>query len=132
VQLHGSETPELARSLGCNVIRAVRARSFDDLRGLDAYGASAVLVDAYVDGRPGGTGARASWDLARRAAALGPVILAGGLGPENIADAIRAVHPYGVDVASGVEGSPGRKDHAKVREFVERARAASRLLAAAG
>ena len=88
VQLHGDEGPILARTLERRVIRAVRARSGADLEGLAEYEASALLVDAWVEGEPGGTGAVANWDVARSAKAIGPVILAGGLTPENVGDAI--------------------------------------------
>jgi len=132
VQLHGSEPPDLARSLSRRVIRAVRARTPGDLDGLADYPASALLVDAFVAGEPGGTGRRADWELARAACALGPVILAGGLDPENVGSAIHAVRPYGVDVASGVEAAPGLKDATKIRAFVSRAREAAATLAAAG
>ena len=86
---------------------------------------SAYLLDAYVEGAlPGGTGASFAWELAARAKPHGPVILAGGLTPENIAVAIAQVRPYGVDVSSGVERTPGVKDHRKVRQFIARAKAA--------
>jgi len=83
------------------------------------------LLDSYVAGQLGGTGAKFNWDLAVQAAGLGtPIILAGGLEPENVGDAVSKVGPYGVDVSSGVESAPRRKDHAKVRAFVEAVRAA--------
>ena len=84
----------------------------------------AVLVDAHVEGQLGGTGRIAPWELLRAFDAGVPLILAGGLTPENVVEAIRTVCPYGVDVASGVESAPGRKDPAKVRRFIENARAA--------
>lgn len=124
VQLHGAETAAFARGLSRRVVRGIRARSANDLEGIEAYGASAVLIDAYVPDAPGGTGLRADWALARAAARRYPVILAGGLDPSNVAEAVRAVEPYAVDVASGVERAPGVKDPAKIRAFVERARAA--------
>ena len=124
VQLHGSETAELARSLSRRVVPGVRARSASDLDGVEAYGASAVLIDAYHPDAPGGTGLRADWALARTASRRYPVILAGGLDPSNVAEAVRVVEPYAVDVASGVERAPGVKDPDKIRAFVERARAA--------
>lgn len=124
VQLHGSEPPELARAVSKRVIRAVRARTQADLEGLAVHGACALLVDAHVEGMPGGTGETANWALARGAARIAPVILAGGLDPGNVGAAIRAVRPYAVDVASGVERAVGRKDAAKVRAFVREARRA--------
>lgn len=86
---------------------------------------TAVLIDSYVPGEMGGTGHTAPWHLLAGFDPGVPVILAGGLTPENVADAIRAVRPWGVDVASGVESAPGRKDAAKVRAFVKNARAAT-------
>jgi phosphoribosylanthranilate isomerase len=83
---------------------------------------AAVLVDAYVEGQLGGTGRAAPWELLADFRPGVPLILAGGLTPDNVADAIRVVRPYGVDVASGVESAPGRKDPDKVRRFVENAR----------
>jgi phosphoribosylanthranilate isomerase len=85
---------------------------------------AAVLLDAYVEGHLGGTGHRAPWELLAGFDPGVPVILAGGLTPENVADAIRLVRPWGVDVASGVESAPGAKDRGKVRAFVQAARAA--------
>jgi phosphoribosylanthranilate isomerase len=88
------------------------------------YPTEAWLLDAYSPGKPGGTGETFNWDLALRAQAMGrPIFLAGGLTPENVAHAVRSVRPYGVDVSSGVEGAPGRKDHAKVRLFIQSAKA---------
>jgi phosphoribosylanthranilate isomerase len=87
-------------------------------------GPAAVLLDAYVEGQLGGTGHRAPWELLAGFDPGVPVILAGGLTPENVADAVRLVRPWGVDVASGVESSPGKKDRGKVRAFVQAARAA--------
>ena len=81
-------------------------------------------IDAYHPDAPGGTGLRADWALARTASRRYPVILAGGLDPSNVAEAVRVVEPYAVDVASGVERAPGVKDPDKIRAFVERARAA--------
>jgi phosphoribosylanthranilate isomerase len=86
---------------------------------------AAVLLDAYVEGQLGGTGHRAPWELLAGFDPGVPVILAGGLTPENVAEAIRLVRPWGVDVASGVESAPGTKDRGKVRAFVQAARAAA-------
>lgn len=124
IQLHGAEPPDLARGLSRRVVRGIRARTASDLDGAEEYGASAILIDAYAADAPGGTGLRADWALAREAARRFPVILAGGLDPSNVADAVRAVRPYAVDVASGVERTPGVKDPDKIRAFVDQARAA--------
>jgi phosphoribosylanthranilate isomerase len=81
------------------------------------------LLDTYNPGLPGGTGERFDWDLAIQAQRFGrPIFLAGGLSPENVSDAVRRVKPYAVDVSSGVEASPGRKDPAKVRAFIQAAK----------
>jgi phosphoribosylanthranilate isomerase len=113
---------------------AVQVAGADDLAGLTDYLArcrssgqspAAVLIDAHVPGQHGGTGRTAPWHLLADYRPGVPLILAGGLTPENVAEAVRAVRPYAVDVASGVESAPGRKDADKVRRFVENARAAA-------
>jgi tryptophan synthase beta subunit len=122
VQLHGAETPDAVAGLGGRIIKAVQA----DLSALDQLAAwpeaVSVLVDAADGRRRGGTGVRADWALAARMAARRPVILAGGLTAENVAQAIRVVRPMGVDVSSGVESSPGVKDHPALRRFFEAVR----------
>lgn len=122
VQLHGGESEEYSRRMPVPVIRALRVRDAADLEPVETYPARAFLLDAYVEGRSGGTGMTFPWDLARRAPGRKPLILSGGLRPDTVAEAIRLVRPYGVDVSSGVEASPGRKDHRKVREFIANVR----------
>ena len=127
LQFHGEEPPEFCRRFRLKAIKAFRVRDEQTLWQMGAYSQEAWLLDAYVPGKPGGTGARFNWGLAGEAIKLAgakPVILAGGLTPENVADAVRQVRPFGVDVSSGVESAPGKKDHAKVREFIAAARAA--------
>jgi phosphoribosylanthranilate isomerase len=131
VQLHGEETPELVEQLAealpqgdfawPRLVKAFRLRSADDLAQLKDYTqAQAFLIDAWVKGKPGGTGKRADWQLAATAKNYGrPIILAGGLGPENVAEALVQVRPYGVDVSSGVEIHPGKKDPEKIKAFVQ-------------
>ena len=97
-------------------------RTEDDLRALAKYDVDACLLDTYVPDVPGGTGESFDWDLARQALPHGRIILAGGLNPDNVADAIRAARPYGVDVASGVEQEPGRKNRELVENFVRNAK----------
>jgi tryptophan synthase beta subunit len=122
VQLHGRETPENVADLGLRVIKAVQADA-ESLAGLAAWPeAATVLVDATDARHRGGTGVRADWAIAARMAAVRPIILAGGLAPDNVAEAIRAVRPVGVDVSSGVEQSPGVKDPAAMRRFFESVR----------
>lgn len=125
IQFHGSETPEQVRALGRRTFKAFRVRSEADLEVLETYTASAFLLDAYVPGVMGGTGHRFPWELAEQAKRFGrPVIVAGGLTPENVALCVRTTRPYGVDVSSGVEAEPGRKDLRKVRAFIQAARQA--------
>jgi phosphoribosylanthranilate isomerase len=126
LQLHGEESPaELERVLP-RALKAVRIGDASDVRKARTFGGERLLVDAKVDGELGGTGAVFDWTLVGELARERKLILAGGLRPENVAGAVRAVGPFGVDVASGVESSPGIKDVAKVRAFVEAARAAVR------
>lgn len=123
LQFHGDESPEYCRSFPVMTIKAFRMRDTQSLAILPAYDTGAWLLDAYVPGAVGGTGEAFNWELAIEARKLGrPIFLAGGLTPGNVAAAIRQVQPYGVDVSSGVESAPGRKDHAKVRAFVSAAK----------
>ena len=124
VQLHGKESPEYCRRLGLRVLKAVRVRNETDIAQLDAYAecADGFVLDSYVPGKAGGTGQTFDWALARGAAGYGPIILSGGLKPENVGAAVTQVLPYGVDVSSGVESAPGIKDHEKIRRFVEQVR----------
>jgi phosphoribosylanthranilate isomerase len=121
-QLHGNESPQYCVELGRPVIKAIRVRDRRDLDGMVAYQVAGFVLDAFVDGVPGGTGITIDWELAGQAQMLGPVILAGGLTPVNVLEAIRQARPYGVDVTSGVEASPGVKDHVKVRAFIANAK----------
>ena len=106
-------------------MKAFRMRDADSLKALSAYHTDAWLHDAFVPGRQGGTGATFNWDLALEAKKSGcPIVLAGGLTPENVGEAIRRVGPFAVDVSGGVESAPGKKDAAKVRAFIAAVRAA--------
>jgi phosphoribosylanthranilate isomerase len=128
-QLHGDETPEDVAELAgsVSVFKAFRVDPDFALATLDEYGeAYAFLFDAAHAGQYGGTGHTTDWDLARRATVGRRIILAGGLKVENVAAAVRIVRPYGIDVASGVESRPGKKDHGLLREFVEEVRRAER------
>ncbi len=125
VQLHGDESPELVERLHpLRVIKAVRVADSSDLEGLERYRVDAFLLDTRVPGMKGGTGLTFDWSLAVEVARRFPIILAGGLNPQNVADAIRQVHPYAVDVSSGVEAAPGKKDPLKVSAFIENVRSA--------
>lgn len=129
VQLHGDESPGFCaevKSLGLPLIRAVALRSEDDLTLLASHPADAFILDAYAPADYGGTGHLSDWPLAAEAVRRFPdktLLLSGGLTPENVAGAIRQIHPFGVDVASGVESAPGRKDHERIRAFVAAAKA---------
>jgi len=125
LQFHGDEPPEFCTQFGLMSMKAFRIRDAGSLKELPNYRTDAWLLDAYVSDTFGGTGETFNWSLATEAQKLGkPVFLAGGLTPENVAEAIRQVKPFGVDVSSGVESSPGKKDHAKVRAFIKAAKQA--------
>lgn len=118
VQVHGPKFPKADGTLaGFQMIRAVAVSDGMKIEDLTLSGASAYLLDAFDADLPGGTGKTFDWTLARKAKQYGPIILAGGLTPENVSQAIREVRPYAVDVASGVESSPGKKDAKKLRAF---------------
>jgi phosphoribosylanthranilate isomerase len=126
-QLHGAESPHTVAALmddGIAVIKAFRVRDDISQGEIARYRATAYLLDAYVAGQPGGTGRPFDWQLAVRVASRFPVLLAGGLTPNNVAQAVDTVRPWGVDVASGVEAAPGRKDPDQVRRFVAAVRRA--------
>ncbi len=123
LQFHGDEPPDFCTQFGLMSMKAFRMRDAGSLKELPEYRTDAWLLDAYASDALGGTGERFNWDLAIEVQKLGkPVFLAGGLTPENVAEAIRKVNPFGVDVSSGVESSPGKKDHAKVRAFIKAAK----------
>jgi phosphoribosylanthranilate isomerase len=126
VQLHGNESAAYGRQIPWPVIRAIRVRNAESLQLIGAYPARAFLLDAYVEGQPGGTGKSIAWDLAAGVTGKAPIILSGGLRSETVADAVRRVRPFGVDVSSGVERAPGRKDHRKLKEFIAHVRQADR------
>ena len=119
VQLHGDETPSYCDGVHRRVMKAFRVRGVESLVPIADYDVAGFLLDAYSPGAYGGTGASFDWDCAIRAKGKGPIILAGGLDPGNVATAVAKVAPYGVDVSSGVESAPGRKDPEKVRRFIE-------------
>lgn len=125
VQLHGDEAADVFGGLGVPVWRAVRIRGGQSEPSPAAWPAARYVVDADVPGAYGGTGVLADWGGAVEALAGHPLMLSGGLTPANVAGAIQSVRPLGVDVSSGVERSPGRKDHDKIRAFIQAARAAA-------
>jgi phosphoribosylanthranilate isomerase len=126
VQLHGDEGPafcsEVARRTGAKVMKAARVRGLADIQALETFHTDYHLLDAYRSGMRGGTGETFDWELVSTRRSKIPLVLSGGLGPENVADAIAAVHPFAVDTASGIESSPGVKDPEKLAAFVEAVR----------
>jgi phosphoribosylanthranilate isomerase len=123
IQLHGDEPPSLC-TLSRRIIKAIRVKSLESLDPLIYYQGkvSAFLLDTYTPDVFGGTGRIFNWDIALYAKQFGKIILAGGLTPDNIAEAVRQVMPYGVDVSSGVEFQKGRKDHAAMKAFIGKAK----------
>src|SRR5436190_10969708 len=126
LQFHGNEPPDfLKRFSPVTTIKAFRIQNPASLAMLPAYNTSSWLPDSYAPAQLGGTGTTFNWDLAIQARKLGrPIILAGGLTPDNVAEAVRKVRPYAVDVSSGVEFAPGKKDPAKLAAFIEAAKSA--------
>ena len=123
LQLHGDEGPsycaEAARRTGLKVMKAVRVKDGHAVRALSAYPTDFHMLDAHVPGAYGGTGQRFDWELAAGHSRKPPLVLSGGLTPENVAEALATARPYAVDVASGVEEAPGRKDRDKLLRFFE-------------
>ena len=126
VQLHGDESPEFCQRFKGRVIKAFQVKDKESLKAMAHYRVGAFLLDSYKEGMRGGTGTTFDWHLAVVAKTFGKIILAGGLTPENVAEAVKLVQPYGVDVAGGVEKEKGIKDHAKVKKFITEVRRVSR------
>ncbi|MBI5042660.1 MAG: phosphoribosylanthranilate isomerase [Nitrospirae bacterium] len=122
VQLHGEEPPEFCERLNKRVIKAIRVRSMESLAEVKTYKACALLLDTYDKNLKGGTGRIFNWEIAREAKIFNKIIIAGGLTPENVADAIKVAQPYAVDVSSGVEKEKGIKDHQKIKMFIKKAK----------
>ena len=123
LQFHGDEPPEFCTQFGLMSMKAFRVHGPETLQEIPKYKTDAYLLDAFSSTALGGTGEKFNWDLAVEAQKFGkPIFLAGGLTPENVAGAIRKVRPFGVDVSSGVESAPGKKDHAKVKAFITAAK----------
>ena len=124
IQMHGSESPAMCRAPR-RIIKAIRVTSLESLDPLVHYQdlVSAFLLDSYAPGVFGGTGQIFNWDIAVEAKQFGRIILAGGLTPDNIEDAVKRIIPYGVDVSSGVEREKGKKDHKKMKLFIRKAKA---------
>ena len=118
IQFHGDESPEYTDSFHMRVIKAIRVKNVESLNAVADYKCSSILLDAWSPDAYGGTGKKFDWDILRRMGLDKRVVLAGGLNAENVADAANLIRPYAVDVSSGVEVSPGIKDHKKIRLFI--------------
>jgi phosphoribosylanthranilate isomerase len=119
--LHGDEGPEtvtVLREDGVKVIKALRVRGEDSLAEMDDYDADLFLLDAWSEKARGGTGERFDWGLAKSLYGRGNIVVSGGLGPENVREAVRLFEPYGVDASSSLEDAPGKKNKERVRRFV--------------
>jgi len=126
LQFHGDETPEDIEEYRLPAIKTLKVAGPDDVARMAAYRVSAFLLDSPARWSQGETRPTIPWEVAAEMARRHPVLLSGGLTPDNVAAAVARVNPYGVDVVSGVEDRPGRKDPARVRRFVAEARAAAR------
>ena len=122
LQFHGSESPILCTRFREKAVKAIRIKDEESIKEMQMYDVDTFLLDTMVEGIKGGTGKTFNWKYAEMAKEHGRIILSGGLNPSNIGDAVRQLKPYGVDVSSGVEIRPGKKDHEKIREFVREAK----------
>lgn len=122
VQLHGDETAECCRSLPYRVVKAIRLKERPDIQRIELYPVQAILFDKYSEGAYGGTGKSFEWGWLRDLNTSKKIILSGGLGPDNVVEAVKTVRPYAVDVSTGVEEAPGRKSAEKMKKFIEAVR----------
>ncbi|UCH11848.1 MAG: phosphoribosylanthranilate isomerase [Candidatus Omnitrophota bacterium] len=123
LQFHGDETPDYCNAFNKRIIKAIRVKNKDSIKQMASYDVNFFLLDAFKKDVYGGTGENFEWKLAKDAKAYNvPIILSGGLNPENVKEAIELVEPYAVDVSSGVEISPGRKDPELIKKFIEQAK----------
>ena len=127
VQLHGDESPAFCKKIRRRVIKAIRVKDIQSLKKLSDYPVSSFLLDTFSEDQYGGTGKVLDWNLAFPAKKYGPIILAGGLTPNNVRQAIQRIQPYGVDVCSGVESQPGIKDHKKMKAFLKNVKAERKI-----
>ena len=127
VQLHGNESPTFCKKIRRRVIKAIRVKDIQSLKKLSDYPVSSFLLDTFSEDQYGGTGKVFDWNLAYPAKKYGPIILAGGLTPINVHQAIQRIQPYGVDVCSGVESQPGIKDHKKMKAFLKNVKAERKI-----
>ena len=127
IQLHGDESPTYCKKIRRKVIKAFRIKDMQSVKKISNFQVSGFLLDTFSEKMHGGTGKVFDWNLALPAKKFGPVIMAGGLTPNNVQQAVRQIRPYGVDVCSGVESEPGIKDHKKVRAFLKNANAGRKI-----
>lgn len=130
LQFHGDESPEFCEDFKdkYKVIKAIRVRDSKSLEPLHKYDVDAFLLDTFIQGKRGGTGEKFNWDLAVEAKEFGkPIILAGGIGADNVEEAIQKVEPYAVDVSSAIEYAPGKKDHNLMKALIEKVRNLNQL-----
>jgi len=127
IQLHGDESPTYCKKIRRKVIKAFRIKDMQSVKKISNFQVSGFLLDTFSEKLHGGTGKVFDWNLALPAKKFGPVIMAGGLTPNNVQQAVRQIRPYGVDVCSGVESEPGIKDHKKVRAFLKNANAGRKI-----
>jgi phosphoribosylanthranilate isomerase len=124
LQFHGEESPEYCRKFLCSVFKTIRIKDFDSLNDMERYPDATLLLDTYSPVQAGGTGISFPWEIALKAKEKRNFILSGGLTPSNVGEAIKTIKPWGVDVCSGVEVTPGKKDPLKMKEFIEEIRKA--------
>jgi phosphoribosylanthranilate isomerase len=127
IQLHGNESPTFCKKIRRKVIKAFRIKDMQSVKKISNFQVSGFLLDTFSENLHGGTGKVFDWNLALPAKKFGPVIMAGGLTPNNVQQAVRQIRPYGVDVCSGVESEPGIKDYKKVRAFLKNANAGRKI-----
>ncbi len=127
VQLHGDESPAFCKKIRRRVIKAIRVKDIQSLKKLSDYPVNSFLLDTFSEDQYGGTGKVFDWNLAFPAKKYAPIILAGGLTPNNVRQAIQRIRPYGVDVCSGVESQPGIKDHKKMQAFLKNVKAERKI-----
>ena len=119
IQLHGDESPDYCQKISLPALKVFRVKNGFDLSILKKYKASGFLLDTYHDQSYGGSGETFNWNIAKEAKKYGPIVVSGGLNPKNVRKAVEFVRPYAVDVCSGVEAKPGKKDSEKLKAFFQ-------------